>query len=181
MTAAMTPIFTSSFDSPLGPLDIHHDGCSIYALTYATVDSKPIKHQPLPQAWQQMLLDYFAGEFERLNDLPVQLRTGTVFQQAVWWALRDIPAGQTVSYLELARRIGRPNAVRALGQALRRNPLAIILPCHRVIRQGGELGGYAGQSDIGQSRKRFLLWHEGSYPAVQTVAPQEPIRRVRYA
>jgi methylated-DNA-[protein]-cysteine S-methyltransferase len=114
--------------------------------------------------WSQILMDYFAGEFDRLDQLPIQLHHGTVFQQAVWLALRRIAAGTTVSYFELAQMIGRPLAVRAVGQALKRNPLPIVLPCHRVIRQSGDLGGYNGQTDMGQSRKRFLLWHEGAYP-----------------
>jgi methylated-DNA-[protein]-cysteine S-methyltransferase len=163
MTAVTSLQFTALFDSPLGPLALHHDGKSINSLDYLESPALPVT-QPLRPAWHLALMDYFAGEFDRLNDLPIHLLKGTAFQQDVWLALREIPVGQTISYKTMAQLIGRPRAIRAVGQALRHNPLPIILPCHRVIRQSGDLGGYAGASDIGIARKRFLLWHEGSYP-----------------
>ncbi|MEY4516583.1 MAG: hypothetical protein RL180_929 [Pseudomonadota bacterium] len=163
MTAAMTLCVTTVFDSPLGPLYVQHNGMAIHQLSYQR-DADTLLHPPMPATWSQILLDYFAGEFDRINQLPIQLNNGTAFQQAVWLALRQIPVGTTVSYRELAEQINRPLAVRAVGQALKRNPLPIVLPCHRVIRQSGDLGGYSGLSDMGQSRKRFLLWHEGAYP-----------------
>jgi methylated-DNA-[protein]-cysteine S-methyltransferase len=180
MTAAITLSLTSLFDSPLGPLYLQHDGNHIHALTYDH-PTPTVGLEQLPTAWHQALMDYFAGEFDRLEQLPVRLREGTPFQQLVWLALPHIPAGQTVSYLQLAQHIDRPTAVRAVGQALRRNPVALLLPCHRVIRQSGDLGGYAGRSDMGQSRKRFLLWHEGGYPTVTPLPTCEPIQRVHYA
>lgn len=85
---------------------------------------------------------------------------GTAFQQAVWRALSAIPAGQTCSYGAIARAIGSPQAVRAVGGAIGRNPLSLIVPCHRVIGSDGTLTGYAG----GLERKRRLLSHEGALP-----------------
>ena len=100
---------------------------------------------------------YFGGELGAIDALPVEM-VGTPFQRAVWTALREIPVGTTVSYSELARRIGRPSAVRAVGLANGANPVGIVVPCHRVIGANGTLTGYGG----GMSRKRWLLAHESS-------------------
>lgn len=97
---------------------------------------------------------YFAGELTRF-ELPLQL-AGTPFQNAVWTALRDIPFGETVSYGELAERLGRPTASRAVGAANGANPLPIVLPCHRVVGADGSLTGFGG----GIETKRYLLRHE---------------------
>jgi methylated-DNA-[protein]-cysteine S-methyltransferase len=94
---------------------------------------------------------YFAGELTEF-ELPLTL-DGTGFQRTVWNALRDIPYGKTISYGELARRIGQPSAFRAVGLANGRNPVSIVVPCHRVIGADGSLTGYGG----GMDRKRFLL------------------------
>ncbi len=91
------------------------------------------------------------------TDLPLDVR-GTAFQQRVWQALRDIPAGSTASYADIARRIGAPRAVRAVAQACASNPLAVAIPCHRVVRRDGELSGYRW----GVERKRALLDREVS-------------------
>jgi methylated-DNA-[protein]-cysteine S-methyltransferase len=99
---------------------------------------------------------YFAGE---LRDFDLRLAPeGTDFQRRVWEALRAIPFGETISYGELARRLGRPTASRAVGAANGRNPIAIVVPCHRVIGADGTLTGYGG----GLDRKRWLLRHEES-------------------
>jgi methylated-DNA-[protein]-cysteine S-methyltransferase len=100
---------------------------------------------------------YFDGVLSAIDKLPVET-TGTSFQQTVWRALRDIPCGQTISYAELAQRIGRPPAVRAVGLANGANPASIVVPCHRVIGANGSLTGYGG----GIERKRWLLRHEGA-------------------
>ncbi|WOX53522.1 methylated-DNA--[protein]-cysteine S-methyltransferase [Aeromonas sp. CD] len=96
---------------------------------------------------------YFAGHLQRFT-LPLAPR-GTAFQQAVWQALCDIPYGETRSYSDIARAIGKPNAVRAVGAANGRNPLSIIIPCHRVIGQNGSLTGYAGGLPIKQALLRL--------------------------
>ena len=99
---------------------------------------------------------YFAGERTAFDELEVAPE-GTPFQREVWAALREIPWGETRSYADIARRIGRPNAVRAVGLANGQNPIALVLPCHRVIGSDGSLTGYGG----GLHRKRWLLVHEG--------------------
>ena len=99
---------------------------------------------------------YFAGDVRALDSLEVKT-AGTVFQRAVWAALRAIPAGETRSYAQLAAAVGAPRAVRAAGLANGQNPVAVIVPCHRVIGANGTLTGYAG----GLERKRWLLAHEG--------------------
>ncbi|MSQ30511.1 MAG: methylated-DNA--[protein]-cysteine S-methyltransferase [Dehalococcoidia bacterium] len=107
----------------------------------------------------RQLRAYFAGE-RATFDLPLAPR-GTAFQQRVWLALRAIPHGRTTTYGAIAAAIGQPSAARAVGLAIGRNPLAIVVPCHRVIGAGGALTGYAG----GLDRKRWLLAHEGGAPA----------------
>jgi len=101
------------------------------------------------------LAAYFAGDLGALDAIAVD-SGGTPFQRRVWAALRTIPAGETVSYQTLARRIGAPTAVRAVGAANGDNPVGIVVPCHRVIGADGSLTGYAG----GIERKRWLLTHE---------------------
>jgi methylated-DNA-[protein]-cysteine S-methyltransferase len=98
---------------------------------------------------------YFRGEVEAIDGLLVQT-SGTPFQRKVWRALREIPCGRTISYAQLAERIGRPTAVRAVGLANGSNPVGVVVPCHRVIGSDGSLTGYAG----GIERKRWLLEHE---------------------
>jgi methylated-DNA-[protein]-cysteine S-methyltransferase len=113
-----------------------------------------------PNGLTQALDAYFAGELAAIDRLPVA-SNGTPFQQSVWRALRDIPCGTTLSYGALARRIGQPPAVRAVGLANGANPISIVVPCHRVIGSDGSLTGYGG----GIERKRWLLRHEGALPA----------------
>lgn len=107
---------------------------------------------------------YFDGDLGAIDELKVTTG-GTDFQRAVWAALRGIPAGCTISYQELANRIGRPTAVRAVGLANGANPISIVVPCHRVIGSGGKssLVGYGG----GLQRKRWLLEHEKAIPPLQ--------------
>ncbi len=114
------------------------------------------KHPVLQNAADQ-LAQYFTGQ--RLSfDLPLDLTNGTPFQQCVWQALLSIPRGQTCSYKDLSLRIGKPAAMRAVGGAVGRNPLSIIVPCHRVLGAHGALTGYAG----GLARKTALLQLEGA-------------------
>ena len=102
---------------------------------------------------------YFAGTLTEF-DIPVKL-TGSDFQRRVWRCLQDIPYGETISYGQLARQVGNPNASRAVGLANGRNPVAVIVPCHRVIGADGRLTGYAG----GLDRKTWLLHHEAAVVA----------------
>jgi methylated-DNA-[protein]-cysteine S-methyltransferase len=144
-------------ESPIGPLTIAGDGETI---TNLTMDDQ--SHPPRgTDAWRRddsafddvvaQLDAYFEGDLREF-DVPLQL-AGTEFQQRVWNALLDIPYGETESYGQLATRIGQPTAFRAVGLANGRNPVAIIVPCHRVIGSSGSLIGYGG----GLDRKRALL------------------------
>ena len=114
-----------------------------------------------PAAVASAISAYFAGDARALDALPTA-EGGTDFQRRVWAALRRIPAGSAWSYADLARQVGQPAAVRAVGQANGANPVSLVQPCHRVVASGGGLGGYAG----GLERKAWLLRHEGvSLPA----------------
>jgi methylated-DNA-[protein]-cysteine S-methyltransferase len=114
-------------------------------------------HPTLIAAAQQ-LHDYFSGQRQSF-DLPLQPAWGTAFQRAVWQALQRIPYGRTSTYGDIARDIGNPNAVRAVGAAIGQNPHTIVVPCHRVVGANGSLTGFAG----GLDRKTFLLAHEAAH------------------
>ena len=128
-------------------LDIHY-GKGGYALTP--------KRDPFGLTTR--LAAYFAGDIHAIDDIPTAT-AGTVFQREVWRALRDIPAAETISYGQLAQRIGRPRAVRAVGLANGSNPVGVVVPCHRVIGANGSLTGYGG----GLHRKEWLLAHERAH------------------
>lgn len=119
--------------------------------------STPVVLEPAknPHGLTAALAAYFAGELHAIDTLPVAT-AGTAFQRAVWHALREIPCGTTISYGELAMRIDKPEAVRAVGLANGANPIGVVVPCHRVIGANGSLTGYGG----GMHRKRWLLDHE---------------------
>lgn len=110
------------------------------------------KQTPLLKMAGQELAEYFAGR-RYAFDLPFEFETGSDFQQRVWQALFTVPYGQTVTYKKIAERIDRPKAVRAVGQALHKNPIAVCVPCHRVIASNGKISGYAGGLDY----KKHLL------------------------
>jgi methylated-DNA-[protein]-cysteine S-methyltransferase len=117
---------------------------------------------------------YFGGEPRALDDVAID-PGGTAFQRAVWTALRRVPAGQTTTYAALARAIGSPRAIRAVGAANAANPIWLIIPCHRAIGSDGRLVGYAG----GLERKRWLLEHEGALQPdllAGRTAQREPMR-----
>lgn len=151
-------------DSPVGTLTVATGDAGLHAIEF------PADRYFLPrEGWEQgdhplleqarvQLGEYFAGR-RRAFDLPLAPR-GTAFQREVWFALADIPFGQTTSYAQLAMRLGRPTACRAVGAANGRNPLPIVLPCHRVIGASGALTGFSG----GLPTKRFLLELEGALP-----------------
>lgn len=115
-----------------------------------------------PSGLTQALSNYFSGSLAAIDDVPVET-AGTPFQREVWRALRTIPCGATISYSQLAERIGRPTAVRAVGLANGSNPIAVVVPCHRVIGSNGSLTGYGG----GIERKRWLLEHEKASPRLK--------------
>jgi len=154
-------------DSPIGRLMLTSDGTALTGLYMNLYRNKPSKLpglgddwiqnstiDPLPAAARQ-LKEYFAGK-RREFDLPLRME-GTEFQQRVWRELTKIPFGETRSYGQLAKRLNNPNGSRAVGLANGRNPIAIIVPCHRVIGADGSLTGFGG----GLDRKEWLLTHEG--------------------
>ena len=142
----------TTIDSPIGELLLAGEDDALCALH---MDGKPsvrwARDDGAFPAAREQLAEYFAGH-RRDFDLELEL-AGTPFQREVWAALREIPYGETISYGELARRVNRPWASRAVGAANGRNPVAIIVPCHRVIGSDGTLTGYGG----GLERKRTLL------------------------
>lgn len=105
---------------------------------------------------------YFEGDVEAIDEIEIDPQ-GTDFQVAVWRAIREVPAGQTVSYQDIARAVGKPSAYRAVGTATGRNPVGIAVPCHRIVRSDGGLGGYGG----GLHRKEWFLEHERSHMTAQ--------------
>ena len=152
-------------DTPIGVLTLAADASGL-----CRIDFPPPRPPPAVQSWtegsnevlvetRRQLDEYFAGT-RRSFELPLSPR-GTGFQREVWSALARIPYGRTWSYRDLAQCIGRPSAMRAVGAANGRNPLPIVLPCHRVIGTSGALTGFAG----GLATKAFLLRLEGSLPA----------------
>ena len=140
-------------DSPIGELLLagDEDGLRRVSMSPFAVDAEWTRDDELFADAREQLEQYFRGE-RRDFDLPIQL-DGNRFELSVWSALRSIPYGETASYGEIARALGHPDAPRAVGAANGRNPVAIIVPCHRVIGADGSLTGYGG----GLERKRFLL------------------------
>jgi methylated-DNA-[protein]-cysteine S-methyltransferase len=151
-------IMHSYYDSPLGTLLLTGDGESLTGLYTEQHGRKPtdlgVRADEEFAEVHAQLDQYFAGERDDF-DLPVNV-PGTAFQQAVWQALRQIRYGSTMTYRQIAEQIGNPKAVRAVGSANSRNPISIIVPCHRVVGSDGKLIGYAG----GFSAKQWLLDHE---------------------
>jgi len=142
-------------DSPIGLVEIGGTPEGITSLLFVEERRPEITTNEMCEEAARQISEYFAGTRQEF-DLPVQL-SGTEFQRQVWQELRSISFGQTVSYGDLARAIGKPSAVRAVGAANGDNPVSIIVPCHRVIGSDGGLTGYGG----GLPRKQWLLKHEG--------------------
>jgi len=166
-----TAVYFDCIPSPLGAMVLASDGD---ALTGAWFEGQ--RHQPpVDPAWQRgrdlpvlrraamELAQYFAGDRTRF-ELPLA-PAGTPFQRAVWTAIAGVPYGETISYRELAALAGRPRSIRAAGAATGRNPLSIVIPCHRVVAVDGALTGYAG----GLARKRALLELERAGVATTSV------------
>ena len=158
-------IFYQYIDSPVGPLLLAASDAGLHAIEFFQ-NRHPVKRSeewhagehPLLTTTHRQLDEYFAGTRSEF-DLPLSPR-GTDFQRIVWNTLATIPYGQTISYTQLAQRIGKPSAMRAVGAANGRNPLPIVLPCHRVIGADGSLTGFGG----GLPTKQFLLQLEGALP-----------------
>lgn len=160
MIATMNDTLLSTrISSPIGLLTLTSNGSALTQLSLPRGDDTerddvPADADPILSAAREQLAAYFDMRLRQF-DLPLEPK-GTDFQRRVWDSLRAIPYGETISYAELARRIDNPKAVRAVGAANGRNPLMIIVPCHRVIGADGSLTGFGGGID----RKRWLLDHE---------------------
>ena len=149
-------IYQYSYETKLGSVTIvEEDGALLAITTHRTYEGIKQETPLINEAYRQ-LSEYLLGERKHF-DLPLNPQ-GTVFQQQVWKALCDIPYGETRSYKQIAEAIGNPKAVRAVGMANNRNPLLIVVPCHRVIGANGKLVGYAA----GIEKKEFLLKLEKS-------------------
>lgn len=164
----MDSVALATTDSPIGPLTVAARGAKVCLVHFGPADkyvqSALVRWYPdarvepgdNPGGTVSVLARYFDGDLTALDDVEVELH-GTPFQQRVWLALRTVAAGTTTSYAQLASLVGAPSAVRAVGAANGANPVAVVLPCHRVIGSNGSLTGYGG----GLDRKRWLLDHEG--------------------
>jgi methylated-DNA-[protein]-cysteine S-methyltransferase len=165
----MKELFTDTIPSPIGNITLIVDEGRLCALgfegsedrmmkslerRYGVIELKPIDD---PCGFGTRIKGYLAGDLRALEAIPVSTG-GTPFQQQVWNALREIPTGHTFTYSQLAAKIGRPSATRAVGMTNSLNPVAIVVPCHRVIGANASLTGYAG----GLDRKHWLLQHEGA-------------------
>jgi methylated-DNA-[protein]-cysteine S-methyltransferase len=161
-----------TFSTPIGAIDVVTDGEGrLRVLEFHDQPQRlaralrlhhrdqPAETGAAPAAVRDGLAAYFAGELAALAAVPWTIG-GTAFQRQVWNALVEIPLGEATTYARLANRIGQPRAIRAVGTANGANPIAIVVPCHRVIGTGGALTGYGG----GVERKRWLLAHEGQSP-----------------
>jgi methylated-DNA-[protein]-cysteine S-methyltransferase len=158
----------ATVDTPIGPLTVAAHGRRVCLVHFGPVDryvrssleswypDEPVEPHDDPAGAVSVLKRYFAGDLASLDEIEVELH-GTSFQQRVWTALRTVREGTTLSYAKLADRVGSPAAVRAVGAANGANPVAVVLPCHRIIGSDGSLTGYGG----GLDRKRWLLSHEG--------------------
>jgi methylated-DNA-[protein]-cysteine S-methyltransferase len=162
MTDSNTQVYYSIYMSPVGELLLTSERGMLSGLNMALQGGKPapgpdpdwLRDDKALRLARQQLDAYFEGDLQTF-DLPLYM-AGTPFQKQVWQGLLTIPYGTTMSYAELARRIGRPGASRAVGAANGRNPIGIIVPCHRVIGANGTLTGYGG----GLDRKEWLISHE---------------------
>lgn len=153
------------FRSPVGPLTVEATDAGVVSVRFGGgARARPpigaLAHGHV-QAALRALEDYFAG---RRPELPTLDLRGSPFQRRVWEALLRIPYGEVRTYGEIASGLGRPGAARAVGAANGRNPIAILVPCHRVVQSGGRLGGYGGGVEV----KRWLLAHEAAHaPALR--------------
>ncbi len=171
MEERVTTLETAGVPSPIGTIRVFVREGALVALAVGEEDEWAprvlarrfgevgLEERPDPAGAVTRLRRYFAGDLRAIDALAVD-PGGTPFQRRVWAALREIPVGTTVAYSALARRLGDPLAVRAVAAANGRNPVGIVIPCHRVIGADGSLVGYGG----GLPRKRWLLAHEGALP-----------------
>ncbi|HJG23152.1 methylated-DNA--[protein]-cysteine S-methyltransferase [Enterococcus durans] len=146
----------------IGSLWLDADPFGLTTVSFQPIEENEEANQELLLEGKKQLQEYFLGKRDTF-DVPLSVNKGTVFQRKVWQALRSIPYGKIRTYKQIALAVESPKAVRAIGQANRMNPLPIIVPCHRVIGQNGQLTGYMGNSEEGIAIKRQLLVLEGYF------------------
>lgn len=149
------------YESPLGTITFEVQDGHLISLMIDKEDVKETLHPDTDQIKHQLDL-YFKHEIKDF-DLKLQFNRGTPFQQAVWTLLLAIPYGKTKSYQDIANELGNPKAVRAVGQACKRNPIGIVVPCHRVIGKDGSMTGYSGKDYIDLKRKLLELEKENQH------------------
>lgn len=144
--------------SPVGKIDLREDATGITYLSFTLDESMPetAPDGPFTKMLAEQLIAYFEHQRKSFT-VPLSIHIGTPFQQKVWQALQEIPYGETRSYADIAEAAGSPKAVRAIGQANKNNPIAIVIPCHRVIGKSGKMTGYMGNSEEGIQKKIWLL------------------------
>lgn len=138
-------------NSPIGPIHLAVADGALKSLSYSAQPSNTEADRA-----EQQLQEYFSGN--RVNFELKVLPEGTLFQKQVWEEMQKIPFGETATYADIAKRVGRPEAWRAVANACGKNPIVIVIPCHRVVGSYGKLGGYSG----GLDKKQWLLQHEAS-------------------
>lgn len=148
-------MFQTSLDTPIGTLLIEGTRSSVTSVRIAPANTPTGKSCALLNQARRQLREYFRGR-RAAFDLPLDLSLGTAFQRQVWQVVASVGLGETITYAEIARRVRRPTATRAVGRAVARNPFMIVIPCHRVLSSKGKLTGYAG----GLAAKEWLLKHE---------------------
>lgn len=148
-------MYTDYINSPLGLVEFKATEKGITQIIFCGDEKKEVNSNKITDCCKQQLKEYFAGQRKEF-DIPID-PTGTDFQKSVWKCLSTISFGETLSYLDIAKMVNRPKGSQAVGGANGRNPISIIVPCHRVIGSNGALTGYAG----GIERKLWLLKHEG--------------------
>jgi methylated-DNA-[protein]-cysteine S-methyltransferase len=156
-------VFCFVYNTAIGKLTIASNGEAITMVHFGAVEKKDLRRSPLTDRAAAEIEEYLSGKRVRF-DLPVSPR-GTDFQKRVWDALQHIPYGETRSYRQIAEQIGSPKAYRAVGMANNKNPIAILIPCHRVIGSDGSLVGYAAGLDI--KRRLLVLERSASLRASQ--------------
>ena len=150
--------FFDTFQSPLGTLFLLFSGKALAEIRFEGEEKPQYPRGKAPEPFRRQLRDYFDGALKEFQQ-PLLFLSGTDFERKVWLSLKEVPYGETRTYKWLAEKVGSPKGSRAVGQALSRNPLPIVLPCHRVIESDGSLGGYSGGIHI----KRRLLDMEYYY------------------
>ena len=160
------PLFYDIFKTPVGTLFLLFSGRALVEVSFKKPSNVAFKKGAAPKSLVKELVSYFSGTETNFSQ-DVKFLKGTDFEKSVWLSLRTIPYGETRSYKWVAEKIGNPSAVRAVGQALSKNPIPIVLPCHRVVESSGSIGGYSSGVD-----KKVRLLEMEYYSKMNMEKPQ---------